>query len=106
MMKSELDARPVYLQKENSIYAHFLICYLAVLLTRIFQIIILEDKYSYQEIIRFMRGFNVAQVSPYKYINLAKASEIFEHIEKLTKLPIGHVNLNNTKIKSMMNYRF
>lgn len=27
IMKSDLDARPVYLQKENSIKEHFLICY-------------------------------------------------------------------------------
>ena len=37
IMKSDLDARPVFLQKENSIKGHFLICYLAVLLERIFQ---------------------------------------------------------------------
>ena len=106
MMKSELDARPVYLQKESSIYAHFLICYLAVLLTRILQILILEDKHSYQEIIHFMRSFNVAQISPNKYINLAKSSKMFDCIEELTGLPIGHLNLNNSKIRKMMNYRF
>lgn len=32
IMKSQLDARPVYLQKEETITGHFLICYLAVLL--------------------------------------------------------------------------
>lgn len=31
IMKSQLDARPVYLQKEDTIVGHFLICYLAVL---------------------------------------------------------------------------
>ena len=36
VMKSELDERPVYLQKENSIKGHFLICYVTILLTRIF----------------------------------------------------------------------
>lgn len=34
-MKSQLDARPVYLQKKETITGHFLICYLSVLLTRI-----------------------------------------------------------------------
>ena len=37
IMKSHLDARPVYLQKEETITGHFLICYLAVLLTRLLQ---------------------------------------------------------------------
>lgn len=105
-MKSELDARPVYLQKKSSIFAHFLICYLAVLLTRLWQIVILEDKHSYQEIISFMRSFNASRVSPNKYINLAKQNRLIDDIKVLTGLPLDHLNLNNTKIKRMMNYRF
>lgn len=46
IMKSELDTRPVYLQKENRIKGHFFICYTAVLLSRILQFKILENKYS------------------------------------------------------------
>ncbi len=42
IMKSQLDARPVYLQKEDTITGHFLICYLAVLLTRLLQFKILN----------------------------------------------------------------
>lgn len=34
-LKSELDARPVYLQRRDSIYGHFLICYLAVFALRV-----------------------------------------------------------------------
>ena len=55
-MKSQLDARPVYLQKQDSIIGHFLICYLAVLLSRMLQIYILEDKYGIEEIFNFIRG--------------------------------------------------
>lgn len=35
IMKSQLDARPAYMQKQETITGHFLICYLAVLLTRL-----------------------------------------------------------------------
>lgn len=42
IMKSELDARPVYLQKEDTITGHFLICYLTVLLSRILQFKVLK----------------------------------------------------------------
>ena len=50
IMKPDLDARPVFLQKENSIKGHFLICYLAVLLERIFQFKILYNKYISHQI--------------------------------------------------------
>ena len=44
IMKSDLDARPVFLQKENTIKGHFLICYLSVLLERVLQFKILDHK--------------------------------------------------------------
>lgn len=53
IMKSDLDARPVFLQKEESIKGHFLICYITVLLERIFQFHILKNKYGTQEIFKF-----------------------------------------------------
>ncbi len=63
IMKSELDARPVYLQKEETITGHFLICYLAVLLTRLLQFKVLENKYCSEEIFSFVRDFRVAKTS-------------------------------------------
>ncbi|MDD6230581.1 MAG: transposase, partial [Lactimicrobium massiliense] len=59
IMKSDLDARPVFLQKEDTIKGHFLICYLTVLLGRILQFKILKNKYSSSEIFNFMKEFNV-----------------------------------------------
>ena len=61
IMKSDLDARPVFLQKENSIKGHFLICYLTVLLERIFQFKVLDNKYSTQEIIKFVKSFKAVK---------------------------------------------
>ena len=59
IMKSDLDARPVFLQKEDSIKGHFLICYLAVLLERILQFKVLENKYSTSEIFDFIKSFDL-----------------------------------------------
>lgn len=42
LMKSDLDARPAFVQKEDTIKGHFLICYLTVLLERLFQFKILD----------------------------------------------------------------
>lgn len=61
IMKSDLDARPVFLQKENTIKGHFLICYLTVLLERIFQFKILDEKYSISDIFRFIKDFRVTK---------------------------------------------
>ena len=105
-MKSQLDARPVYLQKQDSIIGHFLICYLAVLLSRILQIYILEDKYGTEEIFNFIRGFKVAKISDYKYINLTCSSDFIKKLAMNTKLPLTLYFLNNEDINKMLSHRF
>ncbi len=57
IMKSQLDARPVYLQKEQTITGHFLICYLTVLLTRLLQIKVLGNSPCSEEMFDFFHGF-------------------------------------------------
>lgn len=57
IMKSEFKARPVYLQKDNRIEAHFLTCFIALMFIRI-----LEDrtgnKLTIEELIDTLRGYN------------------------------------------------
>ena len=84
IMKSELDARPVYLQKEETITGHFLICYLAVLLTRLLQFKVLENKYCSEEIFAFIRDFRIAKISDRKYMNLARNSVFIKDLTKKT----------------------
>lgn len=106
IMKSQLDARPVYLQKEDTIVGHFLICYLAVLLTRIFQFKILKNNYCSEEIFNFIRDFRVAKISERKYINLTRGSTFIKEFSKLTNLPITSYFLTKGEIKKMLSHRF
>ncbi len=106
MMKSQLDARPVYLQKEDTITGHFLICYLAVLLTRLFQIYVLNDKYGTEEIFDFIRDYRVAQVSERRYINLTRRSSFIKDLTALTGLPLTSYFLGNEDINKMLSHRF
>lgn len=106
MMKSQLDARPVYLQKEDTITGHFLICYLVVLLTRLFQIYTLHDKYSTEEIFEFIRDYRVAQISDRKYINLTRKSSFIKDLTSLTNLPLTSYFLGNEDINRVLSHRF
>jgi transposase len=106
MMKSELETRPIFLQTKERIFAHFLICYLAVLFTRIFQIKILDDRHSYQKIIAFIREFNVAKISEQQFLSLRETDEFAREFQGDTGLPITHAYLNKSKVKKIMNYRF
>lgn len=106
VMKSQLDARPVYLQKRDTITGHFLICYLAVLLTRLLQIHILNDNFGTEEIFDFMHDFRVAKISDRKYINLARSSSFIKELSAKTGLPLTSYFLGNEDINKMLSHRF
>ena len=106
VMKSQLDARPVYLQKEDTIKGHFLICYLSVLLLRLFQFKILKNKYSSEDIINFVRDFRIVRISNYKSINLSCSSDFITNLSESFFLPCNAYYLSNTDINNMLSHRF
>lgn len=106
IMKSQLDARPVYLQKEDTIVGHFLICYLAVLLTRLLQFKILGNNYCSEDILGFFKQFRAARISERKYINLTRNSAFIKEFSNLTKLPLTSYFLSESQIKKMLSHRF
>lgn len=106
IMKSQLDARPVFMQKQETITGHFLICYLAVLLTRLLQIHTLKDEYGTEEIFDFIRDFRIAKISDRKYINLTRSSCFIKDLSYLTGLPLTSYFLGNEDINKMLSHRF
>ena len=67
IMKSEFKARPVYLQKDNRIKAHFLTCFIALMFIRI-----LENrtgnKLTIEKLIDTLRGYNFQHIEGSGYI--------------------------------------
>lgn len=104
IMKSELDARPVYLKNKETIYGHFLICYLSTLLIRLLQIYELEDKYSYQELFKFMRNYYFT-VYGKKYINMATKSEFIDMLTDKTQLPLKNAILSEKQYQKILGYK-
>ena len=106
IMKSQLDARPVYLQKEDTIVGHFLICYLAVLLTRLLQFKILKNNYCSEDLFEFIHDFRVAKISDRKYINLSRGTTFIKEFATLCNLPLTSYFFNEGDIKKMLSHRF
>ena len=106
IMKSQLDARPIFMQKQETITGHFLICYLAVSLTRLLQIHTLKDEYGTEEIFDFIRDFRIAKIADRKYINLTRRSSFIKELSCLTGLPLTSYFLGNEDINKMLSHRF
>ena len=106
IMKSQLDARPVYLQKQDTIVGHFLICYLAVLLTRLLQFKVLKNSCCSEDLFEFVRDFRVARISDRKYINLSRGTSFIKDFADLCGLPLTSYFLSEGEIKKMLSHRF
>ncbi len=106
IMKSQLDARPVYLQKQDTITGHFLICYLSVLLTRLLQFKILRNNYCSEDLFDFIHDFRVVRISDRKYINLSRNTTFIREFASLCDLPLTSYFLSDGEIKKMLSHRF
>ena len=67
IMKTEFEARPVYLRRDDRIEAHFLTCFIALLIYRILEKQ-LDEKFTCEDIIRTLRKMNMRQVDKHGYI--------------------------------------
>ena len=88
--KSYLDARPVYVQKRETIYGHFLICYLTLFLLRVLEIKVFKNAVSSYDLLRFMRDFRGVRNREDTYTNISRDQAVNEKIRELT----GMVNLD------------
>ena len=82
VMKSYLEARPVYLQKEDSIYGHFTILLPCPTTLRLLEIKAFEDKIPLGRVAESIREYSVMDTGEGAYINNAIRSKIFLEIKE------------------------
>ena len=95
IMKTYLEARPVFLQTIESIYGHFLVCYLALTLVRLLELKTFEDKIPASQLFDFMRDYKVTDAKQGSFINNATSSRTFDFIKET----LGLVKLGNLLLK-------
>ena len=79
IMKTDFKSRPVYLQLEDRINAHFLTCFCALLISRLLEIK-LENKYTLNEILKTIRTMNLTDTGYGSYIPGYKRTEITDSL--------------------------
>jgi len=99
VLKSDLEGRPVYVRRNDHVEGHFLICYIALLITRILEYN-LKHKYSIKKI---NEALSVATAADKKQgiFEIANKSEVYKEIEKSFKveelLDYEYTNISNIK---------
>ncbi|MDO4416614.1 MAG: IS1634 family transposase [Erysipelotrichaceae bacterium] len=85
IMKTDFRARPVYVRKEDSIKAHFLVCFMALLLFRLLEqkINTEEKQYTACNIISTLRDYNVLRVNGYGYLPEYKRTDLTDRLHEV-----------------------
>ena len=106
IMKSYLDARPVSLQKLNSIYGHFLICYISVLLLRVLQFHVFDNRFCTEKFIDFVEKFRVVKFDADRYINITASSDFIKELSSELSLPLTNFYLKSSQINKVIDLVF
>jgi len=105
IMKSELDARPIYLQKRESIYGHFLICYYAITLLRLLEEKVYKNVFSAYELIDLIRGFKLFKGED-RNINLTKKTANVTKLCEMYKFNADYMYLSSSQTKKLFNLKY
>lgn len=105
IMKSELDARPIYLQKRESIYGHFLICYYAITLLRLLEEKVYKNVFSTYELIDLIRGFKLFKGED-RNINLTKKTTNVTKLCEMYKFNADYMYLTASQTKKLFNLKY
>lgn len=104
--KSYLDARPVYVQKRETIYGHFLICYLALFLLRVLEIKCFKGSVNSYDIISFVRDFRVVDRGDGSCVNISRSRITNEKIRNVTGLAnLDALYMSRDEIENLFKYR-
>ena len=104
--KSYLEARPVYLQTKESIYGHFLICYLSLLLLRLLEFKVFENKLNSSEIVNYIRSFNITEVDE-RFVSNILMTNTLKTVKEVTQIScIDNYYLDKKQIEKMLDYEF
>lgn len=91
IMKTNFDARPVFLRKPERIRAHFLICYTALLIYRLMECK-LDDNLTHvttSSLIKTLRNMNVVNMDDMYYKSIYSGGQALDALERCFELQLN-----------------
>lgn len=91
IVKTNFDARPVFLRKPERIRAHFLICYTALLIYRLMECK-LDDNLTHvttSNLIKTLRNMNVVNMDDMYYKSIYSGSQALDALERCFELQLN-----------------
>jgi len=100
IMKSEFKARPVYLSRDDRIKAHFMTCFLTLLLYRVLEKK-LDNKFTHRQIIDTLRDMNFNKVRGEGYIPMYTRTDLTDALHEKFGFRTDYQILKLEKLKNI-----
>lgn len=100
IMKTDFSARPIYLQDENRIKAHFLICFMALTIYRFLEKK-LDSKYTCEELLDTLKEMNFVEVQEQGFIPVYKREPITDALHKACGFRTDYQFITKSKMKTI-----
>lgn len=100
IMKTDFSARPVYLQDENRIKAHFLICFLALTIYRFLEKK-LDSKYTCEELLDALKAINFVDVKEQGFMPTYKREPITDALHDVCGFRTDYQFITKSKMKTI-----
>lgn len=99
-MKTDFSARPVYVQREDRIQAHFLVCFLALLIYRLLEKK-LEKKYTCENILTALRTYEFADIQGQGFMPIYESNSITDALHKICGFETDYEFITKRKMKEI-----
>lgn len=100
IMKTDFSARPVYLQDENRIKAHFLICFLSLMIYRFLERK-LHSKYTCENLLDTLKAMNFAEIQEQGFIPLYKREAITDDLHEVCGFRTDYQFITKSKMRTI-----
>ena len=99
-MKTDFSASSVYLQDENRIKAHFLICFLALTIYRFLEKK-LDAKYTCEELLDVLKEMNFSGIQEQGFIPLYKRKRITDNLHDVCGFRTDYQFITKSKMRNI-----
>lgn len=101
ILKSEFKARPVYLSNDDRIEAHFITCFMALIIYRLLEKK-LKEKYTSNEIIEGLKNMNFLEIKGEGYVPTYTRNDFTDDLHEAFQFRTDYQIIKTKKIKEII----
>lgn len=100
IMKTDFMARPVYLHRSERIQAHFLICFLSLLVYRLLEKKV-NKNYTCDEILNTLRSFEFADIQGQGFIPIYESTKLTDELHRISGFESDYEFITKRKMREI-----